>query len=113
MSNYTIESLPTGVVLEGCTVARSSANNSIIFIRADSGKIYTASRRYQVVDLLADWGSNEKDRSAYAKLAGISVKELNAARKAAKQADEARNRAVELRRLKRDAEKLGMKLVKV
>lgn len=111
MKNYQITSLPPGVVLKGCTVARSSAGNGLIFVKTTSGKIHLASRRYHEVDLLHEFGSNAKDRSVYAKLAGIAVKDLDTARKAARDKAIKENRVFELRRLRGAAAKLGMKLV--
>jgi hypothetical protein len=93
-------------------VARSAATNGHIFVKTKDGRIFTASRGYREVDLLADFGSNAKDRSVYAKLAGITVKELDDTRKAARDKELKSRRVFDLRRLKSDAAKLGMKVVK-
>lgn len=112
MNNHRITSLPPGLYLEGCTVARSSASGGHVFVKTPAGRVFTASRMYQEVDLLADFGSTAKDRSVYAKLAGITAKELEAARKVARGKEGEERRVFALRRLKSDAAKLGMKVIK-
>lgn len=112
MTKFVVDQLPSGVSLDGCTVARASKASSIIFVRTSSGKIFHTNRRWQI-DLTDEWGSNAADRSCYAKLAGVRVKDIEDARKAArdKTLKEAKKR--ETATMRATAAKLGFRVVRV
>lgn len=112
MKEYRVGSLPCGVKLEGCTVVRADVPNSYVFVKTKQGKIFVLTRGYAEIDLTAPYGSKDKDRSAYARLAGISVKEINEARKARREGEIAQERRRELYTAQRIADKHNMKLVK-
>lgn len=82
MSKFKVDPVPEYFNVTGCTIARAPKRNSVIFIRTPEGKIYQASRYRGPIDMAREWDSNAADRSVYAKLAGMKVKDLAAARKA-------------------------------
>ena len=112
MTKFVVEQLRCGANLDGCTVARAAKSNSIIFVRTSDGRIFHTNRRWPI-DLTDDFGSNAADRSCYAKLAGVRVKEIEDARKAAraKVLKEATKRDTATMRAK--AARLGFRLVRV
>lgn len=112
MSKFKVYPVPERFNTVGCTIARAPKLNSMIFIKTPDGEIYQASRFRGPVDMAREWDSNSADRSVYAKLSGIKVKELAEARKAeqVKRAEE--KKAADLRWVKQRAARLGLKLVK-
>ena len=94
-------------------MARASAANSIIFVRTSNGKIFHANRRWEI-DLTSEFGgSNATDRSCYAKLAGVRVKDIEAARKALREAEQKKAKKRDADALKATAAKHGFRLVRV
>lgn len=106
-----VQQLPIGVSLDGCTVVRASKPNSIIFIRTGKGDIFHATRNKLGIDLTSEYQSTAADRSCYAKLAGIRVKEIEAARKQARLDAARQEETRKLSYLHKAAAKRGLKLV--
>lgn len=112
MTKFVIDPLPRGVSLDGCAVARASKEGSIVFVRTSDGKIFHTNRRW-LIDLTDEYGSNAADRSCYAKLAGVRVKDIDDARKAIRvktlKDDEKRETAA----MRATAARLGFRVVRV
>ena len=111
MKKFSVDAIPETFNATGCVVARARKRNSVIFVKTPDGRIYHASWNRGPIDLLADFRSNDSDRSVFAKLAGIRVKDMEEARKAAKAQRAKDDAADELQWVRQRAKRLGLKLV--
>lgn len=112
----TVLPLPAGAVLKNCEVVAVTPTSGFhaaygnVFVKTSGGDIYVLRRRS--LDLLQDFACSDKDRRAYAKLAGIKFSSIQARRKVRqaqnKMADSLRSLAL----LKRSAAQNGFRLVK-
>jgi len=111
MSQFVVAPICIGTVLTNCTVARSSKADSIVFIKTSDGEMFQASHNH-AIDLLTDWRTGAWDRRCYAKLAGITVKSIEAAIKDARDKELRENKAAEFAKLQAQAKKIGYIIVR-
>ncbi|HEX7324325.1 MAG TPA: hypothetical protein VF292_03085 [Rhodanobacteraceae bacterium] len=109
-SFFVVPPLPAGCAFEGCTVATSARPHPHTFVKTRDGTIYVFSAVR--CDLLSNYGSNDNARCTFAQLAGIPIRDVRAAVKAARAEDAAEYERVRLARVQREAKALGLRLVK-
>lgn len=102
-----IHPLPPGRY-EGCEVATVGTTT---FVRVADGRVFTTRRGG--LHLLSAWGSNDKERAAYARLAGVSMADMRRAYKK-RRAELAKADAEDsVQKMRRLAAKHGYSLKKV
>lgn len=112
----TVLPLPAGAVLKNCEVVAVTPTSGFhaaygnVFVKTSVGDIYVLRRRS--LDLLQDFSCSDKDRRAYAKLAGIKFSSIQARRKVRQAQNKIAESLRNLALLKRSAAQNWFRLVK-
>jgi hypothetical protein len=112
-SRYIVSPLPCGATFHGCTVVSDDRREAVIFVKTADGQVYHTQKGRYELNLLGDYVMNDRDRRAWALLAGVPFKELYDARKLAKAEADTRERARMLANVQHTAKKLGYALVSI
>lgn len=108
--SYGVSPLPAGTY-EGVTIAFGSKSSNRVFFKFKDGRIYVSGRRNVMLD--SEYGCNDADRRAFAKLAGITVASIKAHMKEVKRLQNMRHAKSEIVSLRVRAIRAGYRLVKV
>jgi hypothetical protein len=110
---FTTDVMPCFLHQEGCTVVKTDTKHNTVFLKTPDGKIYHMRGGRQPLNLAHDWSTNDKERRAYAKLAGIKLKDIKDAMRAAKAAQKLDDAHCALEKFRRDAKKFGFSISKI
>ena len=110
--NFTVDPLPDGKY-EGATVIKGATPAGRLFVKLPDGRIYVAGNGRRSVRLDSQFGCNDADRRAFAKLAGITVSSIKAKMKENERLAAIAAAKGALESLRRRSAAAGYKLVKV